>query len=319
MKTVWKGALAAILTLLLTACVWAMPDTLIPGGNTIGLRLQTDGVTIVEFSGAVPKKAGLRCGDRICAIDGQPVTTAQDITQAVERSEGEALTLTIRRGEEAEKTVTLAPTQTADGWRLGIFVKDSVSGIGTVTYYNAEEQTFGALGHGVNDGKSLLPIRSGSVLPSTVSAVVRGEEGAPGALQGAANGRAVCGTIEKNTPQGVFGTIQMPQAKSEAVPVASNEEIHTGAATILSNVSGTKVEEFDIRILACYPKDAADRNLLLEVTDPDLLRQTGGIVQGMSGSPILQDGKLVGAVTHVLIDDPTQGYGIFIQNMLDAA
>lgn len=315
MKRAYQLTAMCLLLLLLQPTVVAA-QTLIPGGNTIGLSLQTDGVSIVEFSSSVPEKAGLKEGDVICAIDGKPVATAQQVTQAVEHSAGAPLLLTYRRSG-MQKSVTLSPLQTADGWRLGIYVRDSVNGIGTVTYYDPENQSFGALGHGVNSGNTLLAMRGGYVVPSTVSSVIRGREGAPGALQGAITGRAITGEIQKNTPQGIFGTMQVPNAP--AVAVATREELHTGEATIRSNVRGAQVEEFRVQICALYPHDENDRNLLIEVTDPELLSLTGGIVQGMSGSPILQNGKLIGAVTHVLIDDPTKGYGIFIENMLKAA
>lgn len=311
-----KGALAVLLTLLLSICVSAAPKAVIPGGNTIGLRLHTDGVAVVALSESVPVRAGLKCGDVIHAINGTQIKSTQEVKQAVENANGAPMKLTVTRGG-AEQTVTMSATQTEDGWRLGVYVRDTVSGIGTVTYYDAETETFGALGHGVNDGGTLLPILDGAVLPSSVGAVIRGEKGEPGALQGMVSGRSISGTIEKNTPQGVFGTMQAQCGTP--IPIAQEREIHTGNATIRSNVRGTQIEEFDIQITALTPQDPQNRNLQLKVTDPDLLTATGGIVQGMSGSPILQDGKLIGAVTHVLINDPTQGYGIFIENMLDAA
>ncbi len=311
-----KGALAVLLTLLLSICVSAAPKTVIPGGNTIGLRLHTDGVAVVELSESVPMRAGLKCGDVIREINGTQIKSTQEVKQAVENANGAPLKLTVSRGGMQE-TITIAPTRTEDGWRLGIYVRDTMSGIGTVTYYDAESEAFGALGHGVNDNGTLLPITGGTVLPSSVASVIRGEAGEPGALQGVVNGRSATGSIDKNTPQGVFGTMQA--IGGEPIQIAQNQEIHTGRATIRSNVRGTQVEEYDIRITALSPKDPQDRNIHLEVTDPDLLKATGGIVQGMSGSPIIQDGKLIGAVTHVLINDPTQGYGIFIENMLNAA
>ncbi len=314
MKHFYRMTTAGLLLLLL--CFSTSAQQLIPGGNTIGLSLQTDGVAIVEFSDTVPQRAGLRQGDIIININGQPIQDARQVGAAVQASHGAPLELGVLRGGE-EKSFTISPLQTADGWRLGIYVRDSVTGIGTVTYYDPDDGTFGALGHGVNDGAALLPIRSGAVLPSEVAAVSRGAAGAPGSLQGAICGRGQCGVIEKNTPQGIFGTIE-PGAGA-AIETAKPCEIHPGAATIRANVRGRQVEEFAVEISAVYPNDSADRNLLLKVTDPTLLSLTGGIVQGMSGSPILQDGKLIGAVTHVLIDDPTEGYGIFIDNMLAAA
>ena len=314
MKHFYRAAAAGLLTLLL--CLTASAERLIPGGNTIGLSLQTDGVAIVEFSGTLPKQAGLQQGDVITEINGRAVSDARQVGAAVEGSNGAPLTLGILRDGE-QKTVTLSPLQTADGWRLGVYVRDSLNGIGTVTYYDPDTGCFGALGHGVNDGATLLPLRSGSVLTSEVAAVSKGTAGTPGALQGVITGRGPCGEILKNTPQGIFGTIT--PTGGEPVETAKNREIHPGSATIRANVRGRQVEEFAVEIRAVYPGDSGDRNLLIKVTDPTLLSLTGGIVQGMSGSPIMQDGKLIGAVTHVLIDDPTEGYGIFIDNMLAAA
>lgn len=314
----FKGAAAVLLSLLLTlSASAAMPETLIPGGNTIGLHLQLDGVSVVEFSNDVPAQAGLKRGDLICKVDGSPVSTVAALSEAVEASKGRALQLSILR-DGKEKTVKFAPTQTAEGWRLGIYVRDSITGIGTVTYYDPSDGSFGALGHGVNngDGGELVPLRSGNAMPSRVASVTRGKVGTPGALQGALCAEGACGNILQNTPQGIFG--KMSPTQTAPIPLLPSDEVHKGEAQILSNVEGTEVRSYDIQICEIYPNDAHDRNLLIEVTDPDLLKTTGGIVQGMSGSPILQDGKLIGAVTHVLIDDPTQGYGIFIETMLDA-
>lgn len=318
-QPIFKGAAAVLLSLLLTlGASAAMPEALIPGGNTIGLQLQLDGVSVVEFSNDVPAQAGLRRGDLICKVDGTPVTTVAALSEAVASSQGRTLQLSVLR-DGKEKTIKFAPTQTAEGWRLGLYVRDSITGIGTVTYYDPSDGTFGALGHGVNSGEAgeLVPLRSGNALPSRVASVTRGKVGTPGALQGALCADGVCGNILQNTPQGIFG--KMSPTQTPAMPLATADEVHKGAAQILSNVQGTQVRSYDIQICAVYPNDAHDRNLLIEVTDPDLLAATGGIVQGMSGSPIVQDGKLVGAVTHVLIDDPTQGYGIFIETMLNAA
>lgn len=320
MKHFYRTAVAALLSLLLLhGASAAAPKTLIPGGNTIGLRIETDGVAVVDFSDDPARSAGLRCGDVLQTIDGQAVEKASDVTELVERSGGRALKLSVLRAGE-EKTLTLAPQRTDEGWRLGVYVRDGISGIGTVTYYDSENGTFGALGHGVNDGATLLPLRSGSVLRAEIVSVTRGKRGAAGALQGAVCGRSPCGTILKNTPHGIFGTVDPDtQTASNAVEVAQKSDVHTGEAVIRSNVSGAEVREYSVRIRAVYPDEAHGRNLLLEVTDEALLSQTGGIVQGMSGSPILQDGRLIGAVTHVLIDDPRSGYGIFIENMLAAA
>lgn len=311
-----KATFALLLIWIFVVQAIAAPPSVIIGGNLIGLRLHTDGVTIVEFTQDAPKKAGLKCGDILQKIDGIDVETAQQITQAVDRSGGKPMRLSILRGNET-KEILLSATQTADGKKLGILVRDEITGVGTVTYYDAQSGTFGALGHGISEGSTLLPIAKGDVLDSTVASVKKSKVGDPGCLQGAVCARGKTGEIMKNTPQGVFGTIDIPEGAE--LPVATKKEVRLGKATILSNVRDKEVHEYDVQILTIYPNEKNDRNLLIKVTDPDLLRQTGGIVQGMSGSPIIQNGKLIGAVTHVLVDDPTTGYGIFIENMLDAA
>ena len=310
-------ALAVCLLLLLQTSA-AVPDRLVPGGNTVGLSLELDGVSVVEFSDDMAQKAGLRCGDLIVGVENMAITTVAELQEAVGNANGRPLKLTVRRDGE-ERHIKLAPTMTDQGPRLGVLVRDRLMGIGTLTYYNADDGSFGALGHGVNNADSgdLLPVKEGVLLPSAVASVEKGKAGAPGALRGSLCGRESCGEISKNTPQGIFGT--MPPKENAALPVGSSDTVKKGTAEILSNVQGTDVRSYAVQILELYPSDGHDRNLLLRVTDPDLLNLTGGIVQGMSGSPIIQDGKLIGAVTHVLIDDPTQGYGIFIENMLDAA
>ena len=289
---------------------------MIPGGDVIGLELWSEGVCVVEFSAKAPEKAGLRTGDLICAVDGVPITTAAELSRAVEASAGAVLRLTVRR-EGGEKTLRLAPAQTAEGWRLGVYVRDRLTGVGTVTYYDPSDHSYGALGHGVNQGKTLLPLRSGAVTSAAVTRVQRGRVGAAGTLQGAPVAGA-SGSITRNTARGIFGTMNRP-AGGVLMDVAEAAEVRTGPATIRSTVAGTQVREYAVEITALHPDDPDGRNMSIEVTDPALLTATGGIVQGMSGSPIIQNGKLVGAVTHVLIDNPAEGYGIFIENMLDAA
>ena len=318
MKLFYRLAAAALALLLLAGGAWAAPEAVVPGGSAIGLELKLDGVVIVEFSDAAPEKAGLRRGDLIQSIDGTAVSSVAELVSLVERSAGRLLRITVRR-EGKEKTFKVSARRDGGTWRLGILVRDGLTGIGTVTYYDPETGTFGALGHGVNDGGTgeLLPLREGTALDAQVAAVTRGQPGAAGALQGAIRRGGTRGEILKNTNCGVFGT--MAPAGAAVIPVAQPAQVHTGAATILSTVEGATVGEYAVRITALQPNDSRGRNLLLEVTDPTLLQKTGGIVQGMSGSPILQDGRLVGAVTHVLIDDPTRGYGIFLQTMLQAA
>ena len=266
--------------------------------------------------GAAAQEAGLEPGDQILRIDGKKIASAQDVSAALERSDG-TVTLTVLRSG-TEQTLRLAPTITKEGPKLGVYLRQGITGIGTVTYYDPENGTFGALGHGVCDSSALLPLRSGLALPAAVTSVTRGEVGTPGALHGAVTGRSPCGTIRSNTERGIFGTMAPPQDISP-LPTAAAAQVHTGSATILSNVSGTETREYAVQIVSVEPDEPQGRNLRLAVTDDALLAQTGGIVQGMSGSPILQDGRLVGAVTHVLVNEPAAGYGILIENMLAAA
>ena len=215
----------------------------------------------------------------------------------------------------------MTPVRSEDGrWQLGLWLREGVSGIGTVTYYDPETGQFGALGHGINDVESgdLLPFEGGSITEADVVDVVKGAPGSPGELCGQPDREQVLGELERNTGSGIFGVAEF-DAAGAPVPVASPQEVRLGPASILTTVNGGGVAEYSVEISRIYRQPEEHRFLMLTVTDPRLLEQTGGIVQGMSGSPILQDGKLIGAVTHVLLSDATRGYGIGIQDMLDAA
>jgi len=286
-------------------------------GKAVGIRLQEDGVTITGFTEAGnAERAGLRIGDRIEAVGGTAVKSAAEISALT--SAGEPVAVAVDRdGKRAEFLVT--PERAGDRWLLGVKIRDSVCGIGTVTFYDRDSGLYGALGHGVKaeDG-GLLTITGGELIGAAVTGCKTGRIGAAGQLLGEFDRTVRLGTVERNTGCGIFGRLTAEVLSGIDCPLADPAEVHTGEAVILSNVAGTEVREYAVRIRKICRNDP-ERNLLLEITDDDLLRQTGGIVQGMSGSPIIQDGKLVGAVTHVLVNDPTRGYGIFIENMLDAA
>ena len=312
------GALSAVFVL---AGPVSAAQLLVPVGQVIGLELAENRVTVAGFDpqlGTAAKAAGLKEGDRIAAIDGTPVYNAEDVRAALQRSDGD-VDISIVRGSVTKK-LELEPAITGDGPKLGVFLRQSITGVGTVTYYDPESGAFGALGHGVNDKDgSLITMQTGSAYTASVDAVKKGQSGAPGQLVGAVTNTAPIAALSKNTVQGVFGKADVP-FRGDALPAAAISEIKTGPAVIRSTVQGSDVQEYSVEILKIYPNSGTDgRNLLLEVTDQRLLTATGGIVQGMSGSPIIQNGKLVGAVTHVLVNDPTRGYGIFIENMLDAA
>ena len=317
----FTGAVAALLMLLCLSTQAQAAEELVPGGQLIGLELESGYVCIAAFDedlGAAPKAAGLQSGDRITAIDGKKVESAKDISDALNRANGN-VTLTAER-DGSSFSVVLTPQITSDGPRLGLYLKQGTTGVGTVTYFDPDDGSFAALGHGVNDKNGqLIPMRSGKVYDVSVVTVRKGKAGQPGQLMSSLQGGALLGALSKNTPYGVFGTLNGFN-KSATIPVADPKEVKTGDAIIRSTVSGNLTREYKVEIVKIYGASKnTGRNMLIKITDPALLEATGGIVQGMSGSPIIQDGKLVGAVTHVLVNDPTTGYGIFIENMLDAA
>ena len=313
-KQLFRLICAVCAAVLFSFSAQAAPQMVIPGGSTVGISLQTKGLLVTGFADdSVAQKAGLKKGDVIVQADGEPVRTAEGLK---DRLDDDNVVLTVLRGgKEAEFCVVPKTGQ------IGAYVRDSVAGIGTVTYYDPVSGRFGALGHGVNDMSTaqLIPVEEGLVVSSCVTGVERGKKGTPGELKGRFDLKNVLGHVQRNCAYGIFGTMTQPLS-AKPLPVGTAQEVEPGEATIMSNVTGESVKAYHVQILEVDPHaQRTGRNLLLEVTDRDLLQQTGGIVQGMSGSPIIQDGKLVGAVTHVLVNDPTRGYGIFIENMLDAA
>ena len=299
----------------LCAQALAMPQTLIPVGRTVGIRLRGE-MTVAELEDRA-EAAGLRKGDRIVSVDGTQVRSVEELRQ---RICGSTVRIGIERDGETME-YDMEPAQTSDGPRIGVRIRDGISGVGTVTFYDPATGRFGALGHGVNDPGTGRRICStgGSIMACRVRDVRQGSAGAPGELRGAFAAENAIGEIEKNTSAGIFGTMTAPVQSQEALPLAGADAVRTGQAQILSNVAGDQVQRFSVEILKVDENDAEGRNFLLQVCDDALISQTGGIVQGMSGSPILQDGRLIGAVTHVLVDDPTLGYGIAIETMLEAA
>ena len=289
--------------------VTASAQTLIPGGFLIGIHLKNDTLTVSQ----VHRTCDLKPGDQLLKIDDTPIRQVDDISAALENCEN-TVTVTVRRNGKL-KTVTVAP----EDKKLGITLKNGVSGLGTVTYYDPQTKKFGALGHSVNDQSGApISLTEGSVYPASVVSVQKGSAGKPGRLLGQLDGSNSLGTVEKIVTRGIFGKADF--RPDQPLPVATRQQVHTGPATIRCTVDGRGLQEYSVEILRLYPENnSRTRDLLLRVTDEALLETTGGIVQGMSGSPIIQDGKLIGAVTHVLVNDPTTGYGIFIENMLDAA
>ncbi len=321
MKKLTISVLILALFILIVPFGASAVDALVPVGQVVGLHIGDSGAVIAGFDdvlGAGAKSAGLQVGDRLVNINGRSIKNAGDITKILETTDGHVEIRYIRDGKT--KSTKLLPIITDDGPRLGVYLKQGVSGVGTITWYDPETGAYGALGHGVNTGDgNLIPVGDGKLYRAAVLSVVKGKAGDPGQLLGTLRDKTSIGTIEKNVEQGIFGKV-VTGWQGELIPVADNDEIHTGSAKIRSNVSGEEVQEYSVEILKIYPSSkGGGRNMLIKITDPKLLEATGGIVQGMSGSPIIQVGKLIGAVTHVLVNDPTRGYGIFIENMLDAA
>lgn len=296
------------------------PRMLVPVGHTVGIKLFSRGVVVVKLTdgGTPARECGLRTGDVIVKCGGDAVTSTEQFQSLLQKSGGNASNLQIDR-EGDSVTLSVEPSQNDQGiYCIGAWVRDSVAGIGTMTWYDPATGVFGALGHGVTDTDTalLMPFSNGSILPSTVKAVKRGEVGSAGELRGDFDLTSDLGPLYANTGSGIFGKLdQAPQA-GEALPTGM---ALPGPATILANVQGDEVREYEIEILKVSSASADGRDLVLSVTDPALLETTGGIVQGMSGSPILQNGNLVGAVTHVLLNNPQKGYGILIDRMLEAA
>ena len=302
---------------------------LVPGGMPFGVKFFTDGVSVVGFcdvetqNGSVnpAAAAGLKTKDIILKVNGETLSGASDLTKQIESCNGQALLLHCRRGKN-EFDVTLSPAYcpAESRYKTGIWVRDSGAGIGTVTFIIPETGAFAGLGHGICDADTgeLVPMKRGSVSDVTISAVVKGAVGAPGELKGYFNAGKV-GALLGNSTCGVWGVFsELPDGCGEPMPLALRDEIEEGDAYILSTLDTNKTERYDVKLTNINRDAEGPKCFTVTVTDPDLLAASGGIVQGMSGSPIIQNGKIVGAVTHVLINDPTTGYGIFIENMLNA-
>lgn len=310
--------LAAMLILAMSAA--AMAQELIPGGKALGIKLTTDGVMVAEVTGvetdngtlSPAEDAGIQKGDIITRIGSQKISTADDFISAAGALNGEKISVTVERAGKARQ-FNVQPVMSLDGtWKLGLMLRDGISGVGTLTFYDPETGIYGALGHSISDSDtgSTLPLGEGSIYDAEVTGITPGKTGAPGALDGSTDEAALLGDIQINCGCGIFGA-----AEFDGTPIETGD-IKTGKAAIYCTLSGDTVSEYQIEVRRVYENNGM-RTVLLTVTDPALIEQTGGIVQGMSGSPIIQEGKLVGAVTHVFVNDPTSGYGISIQDMLE--
>lgn len=302
-----------------TAVSASQRPMLVACGTPFGIKLKTDGVIVVGITeGSPAEKAGLRQGDVIISVNGEKVCSNSDISAAIQLSP-ERSEVIIHRGD-SERMLCAKPYCDGGLYRIGVWVRDSAAGIGTMTYYNPADGSYGGLGHAVSDVTTgeLMPLLSGEITAAEINGIVKGAAGAPGELCGRLIADSVTGSIERNTPCGIFGSAAGAPVSAQVIPMAYRSEVHTGAATVLTTTDGGVPAEYDIEIERISVYDAeSSKSMTIRITDPILLEKTGGIVCGMSGSPIIQDGKLVGAVTHVFLNDPQRGYAIFCETMLE--
>ncbi|MCY9161540.1 SpoIVB peptidase [Bacillus atrophaeus] len=318
--------------------VQVLPDLkVIPGGQSIGVKLHSVGVLVVGFhqvnteegKKSPGESAGITAGDIIIEMNGQKIEKMSDIAPFIQKAgkTGESLDLLIKRDKQKIKTKLVPEKDEAEGmYRIGLYIRDSAAGIGTMTFYEPKSKKYGALGHVISDMDTKKPIvvEDGEIVRSTVTSIEKGTGGNPGEkLARFSSDRNIIGDINRNSPFGIFGTLNQTienNISDKALPVALSNEVKEGPAEILTVIENDKVEKFNIEIVSTTPqKFPATKGMVLKITDPKLLKKTGGIVQGMSGSPIIQNGKVVGAVTHVFVNDPTSGYGVHIEWMLSEA
>ena len=299
-------------------------------GVPFGIKLYTDGVLIVGMSdvntaagSANPAAAaGVRIGDTILSIDGKTVMTNEEVAAIINASNGHAVTLRIRRdGVEFDASFIPARPTSGEGYRAGLWVRDSTAGVGILTFYDDKSGVYAGLGHPVCDADTgqILTLSGGEIVPARILDVKKSQKGAPGELCGAFEDGTL-GALELNAANGLYGTLTIFPPEGVRMPLAMKQDVSEGAAQVLTTVDGVTPALYDIMIEHVRYTAANDtRSMVIKVTDEELLSLTGGIVQGMSGSPIIQNGKLIGAVTHVLVNDPTRGYAVFAETMLETA
>ncbi len=309
---------------------------MIPGGQSIGVKLNTVGVLVVghhlvnsEKGKLSPgEQAGIQVGDMIIKMDGKKIENMSDVAPVVQQAgeSGKALKVMVKREQQTIQT-TLQPLKdkAEQDYKLGLYIRDSAAGIGTMTFVDPKTGKYGALGHVISDMDTKKPIvvENGRIVNSTVTSIEKGKNGSPGEKLARFSDNSRIGNITKNSPFGIFGKLDGQAGNSKfgkPMPIALSDQVKPGPAKILTVVDGKKVEAYDIKIVSTIPqKFPATKGMVIKITDPALLKKTGGIVQGMSGSPIIQNGRLIGAVTHVFVNDPTSGYGVHIEWMLDEA
>lgn len=301
----------------------------VPGGNPFGIRLYTKGVMVIRIdevttsSGNVSpgKKAGLREGDMIISVDGVDVYRNRELSAIFSSSGGKTLKLVIERdSKKRELSFTPILCSEDNSYKGGLWIRDSTAGIGTLTWYDSTSGVFAGLGHAVCDADTgeIMPLSGGDAVEAEIKGCYKGSSGSAGELCGVFSSGTI-GSLYINGETGVYGIMDSFDRNEKVVPVALKQEVKTGAAQIICTVDDGGAQYYDVEIEKVFNSDDTQRNMIIKVTDPELIEKTGGIVQGMSGSPIIQNGMLVGAVTHVFVDDPTEGYGIFAENMVETS
>lgn len=320
-----KKFILSLLTfyLFIPISVFAYSDYLIASGQNIGIELKSDYVLVVGSykinNYNVLTETDIKIGDKITKINNETVSSISEMQDVINKQDSDIVNITYLRGNK-EYTEKIKLFYENNEYKTGLYVKDTIRGVATLTYIDTNNMTFGALGHEIIEKttKSKFDTSDGTIFSSIVTGITKSTNGDPGEKNARSDSTDIYGEVKENTTSGIFGTYTNSLPNSKLYKVASPNEIKQGSAKILTVISGDTIEEFDINIIRIN-ENSSTKNILFEVTDKNLLNKTGGIVQGMSGSPIIQDDKIIGAVNFVLVDSPEKGYGIFITNMLEEA
>lgn len=298
--------------------VLAYSKYIIPGGNTLGIEINSDGIMVIGFYEINGKlnKSNLKVGDYIKKVNDKDVSSILELTNEIENNDKDSITITYKRDDKL-LTTKLNLIYENNIYKTGLYVKDKITGIGTLSYIDPETHIYGALGHEIVESShnKIVEIKTGNIFKNTITSITKSMSGHPGSKNAKFYKNMTYGTITKNTNKGIYGIYNDQFPNTKALPVASKDEIVVGKASILTVLENEEIKSYDIEITSIN-ETAKTKNISFIITDNELLKKTGGVVQGMSGSPIIQNDKIIGAVTHVVVDEPKSGYGIFITSML---
>lgn len=325
-KKIKKASFLFLLSFfILTNSIYAYSEEIYAGGENIGIEIKSDGILIVGsylVDGVdLFKKAELQVGDKIVKVNDEEVTTIDEMVNLISKAESNSVKITYRRENKTYDTNLPIVKDENNIYKTGLYVKDTITGIGTLTFVDPNTKLFGALGHEVADSKTgvMLEVKEGKIFSSTVTSIDRSDSGTPGSKNAELHQNDELGRVLENTTSGIFGAYEKKYAKDKLYKVAKPHQVKKGSATILTVTSADEIKTYEIEILKISEESDNLKNILFEIKDKELLEKTGGIVQGMSGSPIIQGDYIIGAVTHVVVNSPEKGYGIFITTMLEEA